>query len=111
MFPTIIKGLKGTDTNIEIVTQLTLETIRMSVNNFRAVRKTAFIFVYTELKIVNEALLLKQIKKWDQELAAGEMSERIYKCQIAAYPLSIEYTDAKARASAAEKFFREILDI
>jgi hypothetical protein len=49
MFPEIIKGLRGTDTNIEYVTTLTLENIRMAVRNFTATRKTAFIFVQTEL--------------------------------------------------------------
>ena len=49
MFPTVIKQLKGSDTSIEIVTTLTLETVRMSVKNFRAVRTSAYIFVQTEL--------------------------------------------------------------
>ena len=50
MFPAIIKGLRGSDTNIEIVTILTLENIRMAVKNFVATRKTAYIFVQTELE-------------------------------------------------------------
>ena len=51
LFPTVIRGLRGSDTSIEYITTLTLQTIRMAVKNFTAVRKTAFIFVQTELKI------------------------------------------------------------
>ena len=51
MFPAIIKGLRGSDTNIEIVTVLSLENIRMAVKNFVVTQKTAYIFVQTELKI------------------------------------------------------------
>ena len=51
LFPTVIRGLRGSDTSIEYVTTLTLQTIRMAIKNFTAVRKTAFIFVQTELKI------------------------------------------------------------
>ena len=54
MFPKVIKQLRGTDTNIEIVTTLTLQKIRMAVKNFPAVRKTAYIFVQTELKVQDE---------------------------------------------------------
>ena len=51
MFPDVIKQLRGTETKIEIVTTLTLQKIRMAVNNFQAVRKSAYIFVQTNLKI------------------------------------------------------------
>ena len=54
LFPTVIKQLRGSDTSIEYVTTLTLQTIRMEIKNFTAVWKTAFIFVQTELKIQNE---------------------------------------------------------
>ena len=54
LFPTVIRQLRGSDTSIEYVTTLTLQTIRMEIKNFTAVRKTAFIFVQTELKIQNE---------------------------------------------------------
>ena len=45
MFPDVIKQLRGTDTDIEIVTTLSLQKIRMAVKNFPAVRKSAYIFV------------------------------------------------------------------
>ena len=49
LFPTVIRGLRGSDTSIEYVTTLTLQTIRMPVANFKAVRKTAYTFVQTNL--------------------------------------------------------------
>ena len=54
MFPNVIKQLRGTDTNIEFITTLTLQKIRMAVKNFPAVRKSAYIFVQTDLKVQRE---------------------------------------------------------
>ena len=50
MFPDIIKGLRGTDTSIEFITTLTLQNIRISVRNYRAERRTGYIFVQTEYR-------------------------------------------------------------
>ena len=64
MFPNVIKQLRGTDTNIEYVTTLTLQKIRMAVKNFPSLRKSAYIFVQTDLKIQREEMRLGRIKYW-----------------------------------------------
>ena len=43
--PAIFENLQGSDTNIEIITSSMLQTLRMSVKCFQAVRSTAHIFV------------------------------------------------------------------
>ena len=85
----------------------------MSVRNFKAVRKTAYIFLQTELKINArfEKACREKNDELDRQFAAGELTERQYKSKKEAYAPSLEYTDAFQRAEAAEKFFREILKI
>ena len=113
MFPTIIKQLRGSDTDIEFVTTLTLQTIRLAVKNFVAVRKSAYIFVQTDLMHQKELNFHRQIEEQIRKngrLPVGTEAETD-ELLIGYRYFRIEYTDAMARAKAAEKFYKEILKI
>ena len=56
------------------MTTLTLQTIRMPVKNFTAVRKTAFIFVQTNL-IASEQSYRQLLEEIDNECVADNLSE------------------------------------
>ena len=101
MFPNVIKQLRGTDTNIEYVTTLTLQKIRMAVKNFPSRRKSAYIFVQTDLKIQREEMRLGRIKYWQEKLAAKEITESMMRNVFEQFKPTIDYTNAMPRASAA----------
>ena len=71
MFPTIIKGIRGSDTSIEFVTELTLQTIRMGVKNFPAVQKSVYIFIQTSATPV-ENPRLKPIEYTNADMLANK---------------------------------------
>ena len=80
MFPTIIKGLRGSDTSIEIVTQLTLETIRMGVRNYYVRDSTVYIFVTESISPQDKNPRLKRIEYTDAD---------ILECKIATFFRSV----------------------
>ena len=84
----------------------------MAVKNFPAVRKSAYIFVQTDLKVQREQRYRWILGEIDRKYIAKESSWAQKQNMLHnLYPPAYYYTNAMQRAAAAESFFTRIFKI